>query len=280
MTADLNAELKRRREKLIRRNERYARWSRRWAEILVTGLLIYVTLPFVAPTLMKLGAPNAAGIIYNMYSPLCHQFAFRSMFLYGEQVFYPRSTAEVDSLESFDERAAQSETFVNLYTERRRNQLQRTQSQDVADNYQFGGAEELSHWDTVLMSAARSFRGDEKMGYKVALCARDIAIYGAMVIGGIIFLFVRHRLRPVPLALYVLLGLGPIALDGFSQLLSYPPFELWQARESIPELRMLTGAIFGFMNVWLAFPYLEQSMLESARNMEATIATIQAEDRA
>lgn len=277
MTLDsLQAELRAKRDKLIKRNRRYARLQRRWAEIAVTFLFIYVMLPFVAPTLMKLGATGPGNALYTLYSPLCHQFAFRSMFLYGEQTFYPREAAEYDNLQSFDERAAQSPTFIAIYEERRRNEL-RSLSADIANNYSFDPSE-LAVWDATMQLSARRFRGDDAMGYKVALCARDIAIYAAMVVGGIAFLFVRKRLRPVPLLLYALLGLGPIGLDGFSQLLGYAPFEFWPVRESPPELRVITGAIFGLMNVWLAFPYLERSFNESAAEMEATIAAILEED--
>jgi uncharacterized membrane protein len=110
------------------------------------------------------------------------------------------------------------------------------------------------------------------MGYKAALCERDVAIYGAMFLAGIAFIFVRRRVRPVPLLLYALLGLGPIAIDGFSQLLSYPPFEFWPVRETLPGYRILTGALFGIMNVWLAFPYLESSMRENIDAIERKLA--------
>jgi uncharacterized membrane protein len=89
-----------------------------------------------------------------------------------------------------------------------------------------------------------------------------------MAVAGVGFLFVRKRLRPVPIVLYVLLGLGPIGLDGFSQLLGYPPFEFWPPRETVPEFRVITGMLFGFMNVWLAFPHLERSFVESAQEAE------------
>jgi uncharacterized membrane protein len=56
--------------------------------------------------------------------------------------------------------------------------------------------------------------------------------------------------------------LGPIGLDGFSQLFSQAPFNLIPMRESTPFLRTLTGGLFGIMNVWLAYPYLEESFAE------------------
>lgn len=270
-----NEKLINQREKLIKRNRRYIKWQRRWAEIVVTFLFIYTALPIAAPILMKAGAKAPADALYTIYSPLCHQFAFRSIFLFGEQTFYPRAAADYSSLGTFDEWAADSEAFIDLYTERRRNEIRSAQGDEIADNYTFGGEAELAKWTNTMTLTARNFRGDETMGYKVAICARDIAIYGAMVIGGLLFFFVRKRLRPIPLYIYVILGLGPIGLDGFSQLLSYPPFEFWAVRESPPELRVITGFLFGLMNVWLAFPYIERSMQESSAEMETTIKQIE-----
>lgn len=266
----LNQKLQQRRDTLMRRNLRYARWQRRWAEIAVGLLSMYVMLPILAPTLMKLGATAPANVIYTIYSPLCHQFAFRSFFLYGEQTFYPREQAAKGFDQSFDEAAADSDTFVDIYTDYRRD--------NASSRYQFSGSDELAVWTPELQRAARKFKGDETMGYKTALCARDMAIYGAMAVGAVGFLFVRKKLRPVPILLYVLLGLGPIGIDGFSQLLGYPPFEFWPPRETLPEFRVLTGALFGLMNVWLAFPYLEKSMLQSATDMEFTIQEMMAGD--
>jgi hypothetical protein len=34
-------------------------------------------------------------------------------------------------------------------------------------------------------------------------------------------------------------------------------------RESTPFLRTLTGGLFGVMNVWLAYPYIEESFAET-----------------
>jgi uncharacterized membrane protein len=65
----------------------------------------------------------------------------------------------------------------------------------------------------------------------------------------------------------MLIGLGPIGLDGVSQILSQ--FNLtWLAqvlpyRESTPFLRVLTGSLFGFGTAWFAFPNIEDSMRET-----------------
>ena len=218
------------------------RMARNWLKIVLTLLSIYVVLPFAAPTLLRLGADGPANAIYTIYSPLCHQFAFRTHFLYGEQSFYPRENTGSD-LPSFESYAEQLPEF------------------DGVDLYGF---------DIDLIESARAFRGNEEMGYKLTLCARDIAIYIALLTGGLLYAIpvVRRRLRPVPLWLYVILGLGPIGLDGFSQLLGYPPFDFWPPRETLPIYRVVTGALFGFMNAWLAFPYLDAAMRDTRYQIE------------
>ncbi len=220
------------------RAQRSVLWlSKTWLWLVIGFFTLFVGLPFLAPTLMHLGMEGPARVIYAMYTPLCHQFAFRSWFLFGEQAAYPRAVAGVSGLASY-------ESYASL------------------DPY-FAGVPDLSQWSVELIELSRTFVGNEMMGYKVALCERDVATYGALLGFSIFFAFARRRLRPVPLLLYAFLGLGPIALDGVSQLLSAPPISLWPVRESTPLFRTVTGAFFGLMNGWLALPYLEEAMRES-----------------
>jgi len=97
----------------------------------------------------------------------------------------------------------------------------------------------------------RTFVGDPATGYKMALCQRDIAIYGSVLLFGLLFGLVRRRLQPPSVKVY-LLFLIPIALDGFTQLFGLRLSNWW--------LRTFTGAIFGGASVWLAYPYLEEAM--------------------
>jgi uncharacterized membrane protein len=106
--------------------------------------------------------------------------------------------------------------------------------------------------------ASRDFQGNPEMGYKVALCQRDMAIYPAMALGGLLYAALRRRPR-IPWWLFLLIGIAPIGLDGFSQLLSQPPFNLIAFRESVWELRVLTGALFGFAVAWFVFPLLQSA---------------------
>jgi uncharacterized membrane protein len=251
-------------QQLYRRRRFQLRMLENWWVVGAFILGLYVGLPIVAPVLMKAGATAPANGIYSAYGYMCHQFAFRSLFLFGDQVIYPRESTGTN-LKTFEEEAVRSDAFMAIYMENRRGE--------------FGSnsftPDELKEWSRALQMSARKFRGDEQMGYKIALCQRDIAIYLAMTGGAVVYGFVRKRLRPVPLWLYVLLGIAPIGLDGFSQLLGYPPFNFWEPRETQPFFRILTGALFGFMNIWLAFPYIELTMRASARRARADLEAIE-----
>ncbi len=93
--------------------------------------------------------------------------------------------------------------------------------------------------------------GDVTIGYKVALCQRDVATYGTILLAGLVFGLVRRRLKPLPIWAFVL-SLVPMGIDGTTQ--------LFGLRESNWQLRMITGALFGLASVWLAYPYLEEGM--------------------
>lgn len=88
-------------------------------------------------------------------------------------------------------------------------------------------------------------------GHQMAVCERCLAIYAALGLLGLLFHLVRYRLRPIKFWQYGVLAL-PMALDGFTQLFGW--------RESTWELRLLTGAIFGFGSVWYMYPQLEALM--------------------
>lgn len=186
-------------------------------------ILLYVGLPFLAPVLMKNGATGPAQIIYRFYGILCHQLSFRSYFLFGEQPFYPRALAGVQGVITY---------------------------------------ERISGSNQVDLIQARDFVGDATVGYKVALCERDVAMYGAMLLFGVFFAATGRRLRGIPWYLWVLIGLVPIGIDGTSQLpgvISGLP--VWfPVRESTPLLRTITGLLFGFATTWYIYPMFEETM--------------------
>ena len=101
--------------------------------------------------------------------------------------------------------------------------------------------------------ARQRFVGAIQVGYKMALCQRDIALYGSLVVGGLLFGFVRKRLRSLSLIGYAICIL-PMAIDGGTQLI--------MLRESNPVLRVFTGALLGLASVWLLYPRLEEAFRE------------------
>lgn len=216
----------------LRLNKLLHSFSRHWLVVANLIVLLYVGMPFSAPMLMKAGLERPASWLYTLYSPMCHQLGFRSWFLFGDQAAYPREIAGT-SLTSFAE------------------------------------ATGLDEGD---LSAARKFVGNEVVGYKVALCERDVAIYGGIFLGGLAFALVRTKLKPLPVWIWILVGIMPIAVDGGTQLLSVISFLSFPVRESTPFLRTFTGLLFGVMNVWLAYPYVEESMIETRALIAAKLA--------
>lgn len=244
------------------------RFARRWLTVALTLIGIYATLPFVTPLLMEIGLTGPGRVLYTLYSPFCHQFGFRSLFLFGAQPAYPRAVTGTDQT-PYEAYVIDDPAFLESY------RYWYSEFNGGAEAPETITLDDLTTGFTPWFQfAARDFIGNAEMGYKMTLCARDVAIYAALFIGGVIYSLpaVRRRIRPVPLLLYVFLGIGPIAIDGFSQLLSYPPFNLWETRETLPFFRVLTGGLFGLMNAWLAFPYLEQSFQETRERLEFKLA--------
>jgi uncharacterized membrane protein len=212
-------------------------FARHWLVFFNLFIFTYVGLPFLAPVLMHANLAGPARAIYAVYWPLCHQLGYRSWYLFGEQAAYPRAVFQ-----------------------------------------QYTGI------DPNDILAAKTFVGDARMGYKVAFCERDVAIYAAIFLGGLVFglPFVRARIKPLHWIPWVIIGLAPIGLDGFSQLFSQYPYNAlaifsWiPPRESTPLLRSLTGGLFGLANVWLAYPYVEESMRDIWRELETKLKRVDA----
>jgi len=81
------------------KSDGFSLWlSRHYLALFNILIFVYVGIPFLAPVLMKVGITAPAQVIYHAYSYVCHQFAFRSFFLFGEQIAYPRAEAGVSGL--------------------------------------------------------------------------------------------------------------------------------------------------------------------------------------
>ena len=222
----------------ISRADRFSFWlSKNYIWVLNTLVFLYVGLSFLAPMLMSIGWVTPAKVIYKGYSVVCHNLAYRSWFLFGEQPVYPREAANVPGYATYGEITGNGEG--NTY-------------QEIID--------------------ARTYVGDAQYGYKVAFCERDVAIYAAILVFGLLFAFTGRKMKAIPWWIWISVGMGPIALDGFSQLLSQMDsipilgdLIFWDYRESTPFLRTLTGGIFGFMTAWFGYPMFEETMRDTRR---------------
>lgn len=61
---------------------------RHWPALVLTPLLIFVTVPLLAPVAMHAGWTGLGRVIYWLYSPFCHQLPQRSWFLFGPKLTY------------------------------------------------------------------------------------------------------------------------------------------------------------------------------------------------
>ncbi len=219
------------------KSDRFSRWFSNHYMVILNGFaFLYVFLAVLAPIFMQIGWEKPGRTIYKIYRPLCHQLAFRSFFLFGEQPYYPRELAGVEGVMTYSEATGH---------------------------------------DEFDLATARDFLGNETLGYKIALCERDVAIYGFIFLFGAIFSITGKKIKPLPWYLWLIIGLGPIGLDGFSQLLGQSGFAIFSwlpLRESTPFLRTLTGGLFGLATAWFGFPYLEESVKDNRYEMNLKTA--------
>lgn len=245
----------------IRLNRALYRFAKNWHRFVIGVLSLLVAGVFAAPILMNLGLTGPASVLYTIYAPLCHQFGFRSIYIGGEQVFYPREIAD-SGLQPYEDYVVDDPDFAESYAYWFEFSYSRPLDRELVE-------EDVETFSLPMQLASKAFPGNEQMGYKSAVCQRDAAIYTGMLVFMLIYTLpaVRPRLRPLPFLLFVIMGVGPIGLDGFSQLLGYPPFELLPPRETLPFFRLATGFLFGFMGGWLAFPLLDMNMRDIQRQV-------------
>lgn len=202
------------RQKWADRLNRGVFWlARHWLAVFNALVGLFVGGALLPPVLLKFGLAGAANVLYAAYRPLCHQYPFRSWFLFGPQLAYPL-TAPIHVAE---------------------------------------------------MNTLRSFVGDAHMGYKTALCQRDVAIYGAMLLAGLGYGMLRRRktIQPWPMWGYFAFGIVPMMLDGGIQWISHAAWLFFPGLvsspfETTPLMRTLTGALFGLGIVAAAYPYLSE----------------------
>jgi len=217
---------------------------RHWLLIFNLAWGFYVGLPWLAPVFMETGHPNAANAVYLIYSTQCHQLPERSFFVFGPKAMY--SLDEIKPV-----------------------------------------------WrNTDNPMILRQFIGNGQMGWKVAWSDRMVSMYAGVFAASLLFGLVRKRAHPLPLWIFALLIL-PMAIDGGTHFISdlagigagfrdsnawlaaltaniFPPtFYGGDALGSFNSwMRLLTGVLFGFAVVGLAFPSVEELVRETIHDLE------------
>ena len=221
--------------------------ARHW--LLVFNFLFgaYALTPWLAPVLMQTGHTGAAGLIYLFYSTQCHQLPERSYFLFGQKGSY--SLSEVQA----------------------------------------------AFQDTNNPAILRQFIGNPQMGWKVAWSDRMVSMYTSIFVAGLLFALVRRRLKPLSVVVFGALVL-PLIADGASHALSdlagigggfrdgnawlgaltAQVFPAWfYAGDTLGSfnswMRLITGILFGVACVWLAYPYIEQSVSDMRVRLEVNL---------
>ena len=200
-------------------------FRRGYALIFAFVFLFYISLSALPAVLMESGHNTAGDLIYKGFHYFCHQYPWRSWFLGGKQSCYPLISDPDSSLLTIEE----------------------------ASGLPFSEID------------SRKFYGTAEMGYKMAVCQRDTAIYAAMALFSLVFFLTGNRIPRISLKLWLAAGIFPIGIDGVWQLASQiiPAISF---RESTPLLRTATGALFGFFTCWYLLPRLERSLQEGENN--------------
>ena len=77
------------RRALLRMNRLVFWLSKHWLALLNVLAGLYAGGVLLAPVLMYTGHPESATALYHFYRPFCHQYPFRSWFLFGARFAYP-----------------------------------------------------------------------------------------------------------------------------------------------------------------------------------------------
>ena len=136
-------------------------------------------------------------------------------------------------------------------------------------SYFFGGPQ-IFYTPTQLAAAgvnldplARDI-GNPLVGWKVAFCERDVAIYGTIFLSGLLYTaWRRRRGRWLMRFRYYIPFLLPMAIDGTLQ--------LFGVHQSNWFWRSVTGSLFGFGSVLFAYPYLDEAFVDVRRTINSKL---------
>jgi uncharacterized membrane protein len=142
----------------------------------------------------------------------------------------------------------------------------------------------------------RAFVGTADLGWKVAWSDRMVSLYGGVLLGGLLYIILRRRIKPLSLRMAALLTL-PILVDGSTHWISdlaglahgfrydngwlasltghafSDGFYAGNALGSFNSwMRLFSGLLFGLAVVWLTYPYIETYFREIRDTLEPRLA--------
>lgn len=190
----------------------------KYASIFLTlFVFLYLFFAFLSPMLMKYGNYDLGVKIQKIYERFCHQRVERALFLFSERSLFSTYNDDIFKDEREDDRYTYLPDWLAKILEK---------------NYDGHGK-----W------------GNEEMGYKVAICIRDIALYGSFLIVSVILqvLYYLFKFSKKISLRTLMIMLSPILLDVFIQILidifSLIPTTHWFYDNWVR--RILTGLIAG-----------------------------------
>lgn len=216
-----------------------SKWiNRHWLAIFNGLVGLFVLGALLAPAAMKAGYTGPAKALYTIYGFTCHQLPQRSYFLFGRNLMYPAN--------------------------------------QISEGWPEAGS----------LLQQRAIVGDPDFGYKVAVANRCSAIYPTILFAGLIFSLKRLRVKLLSMKGFIALSF-PMALDGGSHFISeitrtgFRDTNVWLqvlSRNAFASdfyigdalgsanwlLRTLSGALFGIVIVWFAYPILAQAFTEAS----------------
>ncbi len=203
-------------------------FKKHFAEFIWVALLTYWLLAILPPFLYKANLDPLANTIHSVYRVFCHQRVERTPFLLGEK------------------------GFIKFYS------IEELQLSGVIPENNPNVPSVVS--DTIF---GYPYVGNDYVGYKTALCIRDLGIYTALLITGAIYLIYVKRNKKIPKFKWslIILLMIPMSVDGMFQLIA----EIFEF-SFVPDVyfdsywkRIITGALFGIGFALFIFSNLKES---------------------
>lgn len=199
------------------------------AEFMYLFILLVFVGAFLSPLFFKLGLEAPAESMQGVYRVFCHQRVERSLFMFGE--LKPIGFYTIDELRAADAIPSDGQKVPSLL-----------------------GSEIYAY----------PYWGNEAVGYKVALCIRDIALYAGMLLAGsFYFLMLRKgKVTKIPFKYLVVLML-PMVLDVAIQI-TVQAFDLGIDVDPYVNnivKRVVTGLFFGIGFGYFVFPTIKEQTI-------------------